>query len=64
MAHWPRVRLTTLPRGEGHFFSLRPSNKGGIHGLQSRRSGVGSDGERKFRKREKKSKEKKYLGVP
>lgn len=59
MAHWPRVRLTTLLAARAISSRFDPWNEGGIHGLQSRHSGVGSDGaergggERKFRKKKR-----------
>lgn len=61
MAHWPRVRLTTLLAAISSRFESTLERNCGLKsrhsGVESERGGGGGDGERKFREKKRKKKE-------
>lgn len=61
MAHWPRVRLTTLLAAISSRFESTLERNCGLKsrhsGVESERGGGGRDGERKFREKKRKKKE-------
>lgn len=59
MAHWPRVRLTTLLAAISSRFESTLERNCGLKSrhVESERGGGGGDGERKFREKKRKKKE-------